>query len=80
VTSTGDQGAESTDVFAGGTLSPARQADIRLPPAELVRWAWCTLAEADARLTPLLARRVRAATHALAHGTTSYLDDGKPTG
>jgi len=65
-------------VFAGGTLSPAHQADIRLPAAELRGWAWCTPAEADARLTPLLARRVRAATDALARGATSYLEDGEP--
>jgi 8-oxo-dGTP diphosphatase len=64
-------------VFAGRTLSPAEQAGIRLPPGELRGWAWCTPAEAEARLTPLLVRRVRAATDALAAGSTSYLEDGR---
>ncbi|MEO3923608.1 NUDIX hydrolase [Micromonosporaceae bacterium B7E4] len=69
-------------VFDGGRLNPAQQAGIRLPPAELHGWAWCTPAEADARLSPLLARRVRAATQALTTTTiattTPYLEDGSP--
>ncbi|GIG89433.1 NUDIX domain-containing protein [Plantactinospora endophytica] len=66
-------------VFDGGPLRPDQQAAIRLPAAELRGWAWCTPAEADARLLPLLARRVRAARQALSTGGTGYLEDGHPT-
>jgi 8-oxo-dGTP pyrophosphatase MutT (NUDIX family) len=65
-------------VYAGGVLDPARGAAIRLPPHELRSWAWCTPAEAESRLSPLLARRVRAAVRALHTATTVYLEDGNP--
>ncbi|MEN3611482.1 NUDIX hydrolase [Plantactinospora sp. ZYX-F-223] len=65
-------------VFDGGRLAPDQQAGIRLALAELHGWAWCTPAEADARLSPLLARRVRAATQALTATATSYLENGSP--
>jgi ADP-ribose pyrophosphatase YjhB (NUDIX family) len=57
-------------------LEPAQENEIRLPPAELHSWAWCDRADADARLSKLLARRVTAAQLALAEGTTAYLEDG----
>ena len=57
-----------------------RERDIVLPAGELRRWAWCTPEQADERLSPLLARRVRAAVEALARGTTSYLENGSPVG
>jgi len=63
-------------IYAGHPLEPAQESSIQLPPAELRSWAWCTRAEADARLSKLLARRVIAASLALAEGTTPYLEDG----
>lgn len=65
-------------VFDGGTLSPADIAAIRLPSDELVSYRFCTLDEAEARLIPLLHRRVRAALEALADGSVAYLEDGYP--
>lgn len=67
-------------VFDGGVLTPATTARIRLPADELRSWAWCTAAEAEQRLSPLLARRTAAATAAAADGATSYLQDGNPIG
>ncbi|WP_306215156.1 NUDIX domain-containing protein [Actinoplanes sp. RD1] len=64
-------------VFDGGVLSAARAADIVLPADELRSWAWSGPAEAAARLTPLLARRVTAALAARAGGTSAYLEDGR---
>ena len=64
-------------VFDGGVLGPDRTADIRLPPEELRGWAWCTPAECADRLTPRLARRVRAALDAADHRATRYLEDGR---
>jgi ADP-ribose pyrophosphatase YjhB (NUDIX family) len=64
-------------VFDGGTLAPERTADIRVPPAELRGWAWCTQAECGERLSPLLARRVCAALDAAGDGVARYLEDGR---
>lgn len=63
-------------VFAGGVLDSSA---ITLPADELRSWAWCTPAEADARLSPLLARRVAACRQALIEGRTTYLEDGYPS-
>ncbi|WP_433089069.1 NUDIX domain-containing protein [Dactylosporangium sp. CA-052675] len=63
-------------VFDGGVLGAAAAERIRLPAEELRGWAWCTSPEADARLSPLLARRAAAAATAAADGTTAYLEDG----
>ncbi len=63
-------------VYSGGVLDPVREIEIHLPPDELRSWAWCTSAEADGRLSPLLARRVAAATRALHEGVTVYLENG----
>lgn len=65
-------------VFDGGVLDPAREAKIHLPPDELRSWAWCTPAEAETRLSAMLARRVRAAQRAVTEGVTLYLEDGTP--
>jgi hypothetical protein len=39
-------------------------------------WAWCDAAEADARLSPLLARRVTASVQCLMQGGMLYLENG----
>lgn len=63
-------------VYDGGIVEPGFQARIRLGTSELRSWAWSSLPEADARLSPLLARRVRAAVQAAEDGETTYLEDG----
>jgi 8-oxo-dGTP diphosphatase len=63
-------------LFDGGVLGAAETARIRLPAEELRGWAWCTMAEATQRLSPLLARRAAAALAAVADGATAYLEDG----
>jgi 8-oxo-dGTP diphosphatase len=63
-------------VYDGGIAEPGLAARIRLNRGELRSWAWSTLPEADARLSPLLARRVRAAVRAADDGVTTYLEDG----
>jgi 8-oxo-dGTP diphosphatase len=65
-------------IYSGGVLSADRERSIVLPADELRSWAWCTEAEADERLSELLARRVRAAVKAAGQSTTSYLEDGTP--
>ena len=66
-------------IFDGGVLADEQAARIRLPADELRSWSWCTPAQADQRLNPLLARRISAATRARAAGATAYLEDGRPT-
>jgi 8-oxo-dGTP diphosphatase len=63
-------------VYDGGIVQPATEERIRLNGDELRSWAWSTLPEADTRLSPLLARRVRAAVRAADDGVTTYLEDG----
>jgi ADP-ribose pyrophosphatase YjhB (NUDIX family) len=65
-------------IYAGEVLDAERERGIVLPAEELRSWAWCTESEADERLSPLLARRVRAAVEALRQNTTCYLEDGTP--
>ncbi|MCW6005395.1 NUDIX hydrolase [Micromonospora sp. CPCC 205371] len=62
-------------VFDGGVLDPATVA-FHLPADELRGWAWSTLAEAQQRLSPLLARRAAAALEAVPGGVTVYLENG----
>jgi 8-oxo-dGTP diphosphatase len=64
-------------VYDGGIVEPELEARIRLNGGELRSWAWSTLAEADTRLSPLLARRVRAAVRAADDRATTYLEDGR---
>lgn len=64
-------------VFSGGVLSAAVVAEFRLPPEELRSWAWCTLAEVEERMSPLLARRVAAAVRAEKTGGMRYLENGE---
>ncbi len=63
-------------VYDGGIVDPGLEAQIRLNDSELHSWEWSTLPEADARLSPLLARRVRAAVRAAEDRVTTYLEDG----
>lgn len=63
-------------VFDGGGLSGTQAAEIALPPDELAGWAWCTSAEAQERLSGLLARRVEAALRARGDRSTAYLESG----
>jgi 8-oxo-dGTP diphosphatase len=63
-------------VFDGGIVEPGPAARIRLSAGELRSWAWSTLPEADTRLSPLLARRVRAAVRAAEDQAATYLEDG----
>lgn len=65
-------------IFDGGSLSGEETARIQLPADELRSWAWCTPAEAAARLAEPLARRVAAAVQARADGTSVFLENGYP--
>jgi 8-oxo-dGTP diphosphatase len=67
-------------VYDGGTVEPGLTTRIRLNRGELRSWAWSTLPEADTRLSPLLARRVRAAVRAAVDRATTYLEDGLQRG
>lgn len=62
-------------VYDGGVLD-TRTVHIHLPAEELRGWAWSTPAEAQQRLSPLLARRAAAGLEALTDGVTVYLEDG----
>ncbi|MGI5246688.1 NUDIX domain-containing protein [Dactylosporangium sp. CA-139066] len=64
-------------VYDGGLLDAKATANLQLPADELRSWAWCTPAESQQRLSPLLARRVAAALEATAGTVTYYLEDGK---
>jgi 8-oxo-dGTP diphosphatase len=63
-------------VYDGGIVEPEFDGRIRLNSGELRSWAWSTLPDADTRLSPLLARRVRAAVRAADDRATRYLEDG----
>jgi 8-oxo-dGTP pyrophosphatase MutT (NUDIX family) len=63
-------------VFDGGVLTAEQTELIHLPADELRGWAWCTPAEAAARLSELLTRRVAAAVQARAEGICTYLENG----
>ncbi|MER7007311.1 NUDIX hydrolase [Dactylosporangium sp. NPDC000555] len=63
-------------LYDGGMLGAEATAKIQFPADELRGWAWCTLAEAEQRLSPLLARRAAAALLAATDTVTYYLEDG----
>ncbi len=63
-------------IYAGGSLDPLQENDIRLDPAEMRSWCWSTRSEINTRLPKILARRVTTAMLALTEGTTPYLEDG----
>jgi 8-oxo-dGTP diphosphatase len=63
-------------VYDGGLLDMTQTSAIYIPPGELRSWAWSTPAEAQQRLSPLLARRAGAALDAVTGGVTGYLEDG----
>jgi 8-oxo-dGTP diphosphatase len=67
-------------LFDGGVLDTEQSAAIRLPPDELLSWAWCTTEDAQQRLPPLLARRIITAMHARAEQSCVYLENGFPPG
>lgn len=64
-------------VYDGGVLAVETTANLPLPTDELRSRAWCTLAKAQQRLSPLLARRAAAALQATAGAVTYYLEDGE---
>ena len=64
-------------VFDGKTLTADQQAAIRLPPDELVEYAYRELADATTLLIPRLARRIAAAVQAHTTGRTRYLEHGQ---
>lgn len=63
-------------VYDGGVLDPVKATEIHLPADELRSWAWSTPAEAQKRLSALLARRAAAALEATHGGGTVYLENG----
>jgi 8-oxo-dGTP pyrophosphatase MutT (NUDIX family) len=63
-------------LYDGGILEQQATAEVRLRVDELRSWAWCTVAEAQGRLSALLARRAVAALEASGAGKTYYLEDG----
>lgn len=65
-------------VFDGGPLTADERAVIRIPPEELLGWAWCTAEETVDLLPPLLVRRLAAALRARESGLVAYLENGDP--
>jgi 8-oxo-dGTP pyrophosphatase MutT (NUDIX family) len=63
-------------VFDGGRLSAPEIAGLVLPADELRGYVLCTVEQAAARLSPVLARRLAAAVAARASGVVAYLEDG----
>ncbi|MFI2236413.1 NUDIX domain-containing protein [Streptomyces chrestomyceticus] len=64
-------------LYDGGVLAPDQLAAVRLQEAELLSWSLLTWEEAEPRLSPSMARRVRAALDALARGCGPVeLEDG----
>ncbi len=66
-------------VFAGGRLSEAQIADIRLLDGELRSYEFCTRQEAETRLRPPTFMRLTMALRALDTGRVAYLQDGRVT-
>lgn len=65
-------------VYDGGRLTDDEIEAIRLPPDELVGFAFVDAADATALLSARLARRVAACLQARAAGHTVYLEEGQP--
>lgn len=63
-------------IFDGGVFSAEQTSQIQLPADELRSWAWCTVAEAQQRLSELLGRRMAAAVRAREEGVVAYLENG----
>lgn len=63
-------------VFDGGLLPKKDAARISVPPDELRGCAFCAMADADDRLSPLLARRIAACLAARSAGQAVYLENG----
>jgi len=65
-------------VFASVPLSRAEASGLRPDGREILAVHWVEPHEADARLTPFGAGRLRAALRARAEGNTAYLEGGAP--
>ena len=65
-------------VFDGGVLTEDEIRNIWLPIVELRSYAFCTLEEAAARLSPRMNRRIVECLKASKNGTTVVLEDGRP--
>lgn len=65
-------------VFDGGELSADAAASIKLAPGELLAAAFHPAEDLDQLLIPRLARRVKKAVAARAHGHPAYLEHGEP--
>lgn len=63
-------------VYDGGILASEVVARLRLPPDELVSYAFCSLEQVRARMVLRLSRRVEAALDALRAGTVVELESG----
>lgn len=64
-------------VFDGGTLTPAQQAALTLPAAELRGWRFVAPDQWDAHLAPNKAARLRAALATRNAGAVAYLEAGR---
>ncbi len=62
-------------IFAGGLLTPADTAQIQLPPAELVDFAFFDPAELPEAMTPTLCKRVLAAWRQVKANGAIYLEN-----
>ncbi len=65
-------------VYDGGILSAAEIGMIALAEGELAGLRWAAPDEVPALVTPLLARRIAACLDAVAAGTVSALENGRP--
>lgn len=63
-------------VYDGGILASEVVARLRLPPDELVSYAFCSLEQVRTRMVLRLSRRVEAALDALRAGTVVELESG----
>ncbi|WP_394426140.1 NUDIX domain-containing protein [Streptomyces sp. SGAir0957] len=65
-------------VFDGGRLTAEQHSIIQLQADEVRAYEYVPIDALDARLVPVLARRVRAAAQARRQQVTLYLEDGRP--
>jgi 8-oxo-dGTP pyrophosphatase MutT (NUDIX family) len=67
-------------VYDGGVLTMDEVAAITVPAGELAGFAFVSSGQVAGRVTPLVARRIRASLQALASGTVASLEDGDQSG
>ena len=65
-------------IYDGGEFSDTDIAAITVPAGELRGFEFVPPDEVDARVTPIVGRRIRACLDALATGTVAALDNGRP--